>query len=294
MEDSAQLYDDEFSDDETSLLKPALTRAETVPVHDSVKPEHGQWNKAAPLATPTFEETVIDIESDEDIAMDLGFGLLLERPTEITHGFDLQETRKLKEFQDVAYQESLLRDQAKAQEEQSQAILYSLKILEQEQLQQARLLRVPNEPPLSVEDAVLIKVRHLTKGIEKKRFHKSNKMSSVYDWIGSLSPVPMHFALFDYSGSVCSPQKCVQDFQRCTLNMRETDSSPPLQDDNEVNFKGFGINYDGKNDTLSNSDIIEDETDQENVIQGIPRYICYMFSKYDISTWFSHLYLIPK
>ena len=54
----------------------------------------------------------------------------------------------------------------------------------------------------------------------------------------------MNFQLINYSGKSCLPEQGVQMFQQCTLNMTETDSSPPLQGGDEVSFKGFSANND--------------------------------------------------
>lgn len=225
--------DIESSDDEDLLLASVFKHDESSEVQSVVSPKRDQVKQPK---LPRFDEDILNLESDDDTS--------LKQEFEASCGFDLQETRKLKESQDTAYQESLLKDQAKAQEKKDTAMLDSQKAsIEQEWLQQVRLLRVPDEP-LQKENSVLIKVRHLTLGLVKRNFHKNNSMSNVYDWVGSLSPVPMNFLLINYSRKSCLPEQGVQMFQQCTLNMTETDSSPPLQGGDEVSFKGFSSNND--------------------------------------------------
>lgn len=231
--------DIEGTDDEDMLLASVFEHDQSSKVQSVVSPKHDQMKQPK---LPIFDDDIVNLESDDDTSLKQESGLLIQT-TEASGGFDLQETRKLKESQDRAYQESLLKDQDKAQEMKYTAMLESQKALEQERLQQVRLLRVPDEP-LQRENSVLIKVRHLTLGLVKRNFHQRNSMSNVYDWVGSLSPVPMNFELIDYSGKSCLPEQGVKMFEQCTLNMTETDSSPPLQGGDEVSFKGFSANND--------------------------------------------------
>ena len=89
----------------------------------------------------------------------------------------------------------------------------------QNKLQQARLLRTPQE----------------------RNFRESDCMACVYDWVGSLSIIPEHFQLLDYAGRMLLPSQPVKQAKNTTLCMSEAMSTPPL-DDEEVTFLGFGIN----------------------------------------------------
>ena len=76
----------------------------------------------------------------------------------------------------------------------------------QNKLQQARLLRTPQEPKESEQSiSVEIKVRHVSLGIVKRNFRESDCMACVYDWVGSLSIIPEHFQLLDYAGRMLLP-----------------------------------------------------------------------------------------
>ena len=104
-------------------------------------------------------------------------------------------------------------------------------------LQQARLLRTPQEPESA---CIAIQVRHLSLGIVKRNFHESQCMACVYDWVGSLSLTPEHFQLLDYAGKML-PSQPLQQAQNTTLYMTKVNLTPAL-DDGEVTFLGFGSN----------------------------------------------------
>ena len=112
----------------------------------------------------------------------------------------------------------------------------------QNKLQQARLLRTPQEPKESEQSiSVEIKVRHVSLGIVKRNFRESDCMACVYDWVGSLSIIPEHFQLLDYAGRMLLPSQPVKQAKNTTLYMSEAMSTPPLEDE-EVTFLGFGMN----------------------------------------------------
>lgn len=90
---------------------------------------------------------------------------------------------------------------------------------QQNKLQQARLLRTPQE----------------------RNFRESDCMACVYDWVGSLSIIPEHVQLLDYAGRMLLPSQPVKQAKNTTLCMIEAWSTPPLEDE-EVTFLGFGIN----------------------------------------------------
>ena len=111
----------------------------------------------------------------------------------------------------------------------------------QNKLQQARLLRTPQEPKESEQStSVEIKVRHVSLGIVTRNFRDSERVACVYYWVGSLSLIPEHFQLLDYTGMMLLPSQAVKETAHTTLYMSETMSTPPLEDDEEVTFVGFG------------------------------------------------------
>ena len=63
-----------------------------------------------------------------------------------------------------------------------------------EGMRKARELRVPLEPD-STHPRVVLSVRHLHLGVIKRSFVPTDTVSAVYDWVGSLSTTPKHFAL---------------------------------------------------------------------------------------------------
>ena len=90
---------------------------------------------------------------------------------------------------------------------------------QQNKLQQARLLRTPQE----------------------RNFRESDCMACVYDWVGSLSIIPVHFQLLDYAGRMLLPSQPVKQAKNTTLCMSEAMLRPPFED-KEVTILGFGIN----------------------------------------------------
>ena len=75
---------------------------------------------------------------------------------------------------------------------------------------QARPRRVPDEPK-GGSSIVLIHVRHVTLGIIKHNYSPSDKMLSVYYWVGSQSRLPLYFELSDFRGQVLRPEQSVMD-----------------------------------------------------------------------------------
>ena len=165
----------------------------------------------------------------------------------------LKANRDLIAEQDKEYQDSLLADQKK-EEERREKLLSEIRDAEQqEQLRQARLHRVPDEPKTG--SMVLIQVRHVTLGVIKRKFSSNDKMLSVYDWVGSLSLLPPYFELSDFRGQVLRPEQSVVEGDKSTLNMSASESTPSLDDD-DIDFKGFGTAQENNDDTLPLVDLL--------------------------------------
>ena len=112
-------------------------------------------------------------------------------------------------------------------------------VQQQHKMQQARLLRTPQEPKESEQSiSVEIKVRHVSLGVVTHNFHESDCIACVYDWVGSWSITPEHFQLLDYTRRMLLPSQPAKNAKNTTLCMMST---PPLKDE-EVTFLGFGIN----------------------------------------------------
>ena len=86
------------------------------------------------------------------------------------------------------------------------------------------------EPSINEQCAVIL-VRHVVLGIQKRKFETTEKMSAVYDWVGSLSSQPESFSLSGCGLPDLLPSLSVMAADRSILNMSETD---------ELNFVGFG------------------------------------------------------
>ena len=113
-------------------------------------------------------------------------------------------------------------------------------------LREARVARVPPEP---TESFVTIKVRHVTMGVQERRFPLSSVMASVYDWAGSLCEEPENFTLHDAFGLPLHPSNPIKD--RNMIHMVVSDETPSLSlADSEIQFRGFGWSDNENDDTL--------------------------------------------
>ena len=172
--------------------------------------------QSQPLHTTEAKEDLQDDPFDENL---------------LTPTFDLQTTRALKAEQEKASAESLNEDERKTEKRKQELLLEMKEAAKQEYMRQARLQRVPDEPAPG-GDAVLVQVRHVNLGIIKRRFRSSDKMISVYDWVGSRSLLPIHFELSNYQGQVFMPEQLVVDIDSLTfINMVGYEATPGLEDD---------------------------------------------------------------
>lgn len=167
---------------------------------------------------------------------------------------NLKANRDLIAEQDKEYQDSLLTDQKKEEERKEKFLSEILDAEQQEELRQPRLRRVPDEPRGG--SMVLIQVRHVTLEIIKRNFSPNDKMLSVYDWVGSLSLLPPYFELSDFRGQVLRPEQSVVEGDKSTLKMSASESTPSVDDD-DIDFKGFGIVQENNDDTLPLPDLLE-------------------------------------
>lgn len=152
------------------------------------------------------------------------------------------ERQLLVSEQDKEYQESLKADERKA-------VLSTRKNEEskrKKRIQNARADRVVPEPD---DEFVTVKVRHITMGLQSRKFPKTSRMAAVYDWAGSLSPDPENFTI-NHMGVVQKPSEELSD--RCTYLMVEEEHGTPglLESDDEVQFLGFGTVSKSNNEPL--------------------------------------------
>ena len=136
--------------------------------------------------------------------------------------------------QEKEYEESLAVDQSKEQER----LKKEETLRKQLYLQEARKARVPMEPSIN-EQCAVISVRHVVLGIQKRKFKTTEKMSAVYDWVGSLSSQPESFSLSGCGLPELLPSLSVMAADRSILNMTETETMHSYPED-ELNFVGFG------------------------------------------------------
>ena len=215
------------NDDDSCLLHPMIDLT-TTRKHSLLQDDSCSNIPGCALVEPEQVENSVE---DKDV-------ILLPSVT------NLKANRDLIAEQDKEYQESLLADQHKEEERKETLLSEICEAEQQEQLRQARLSRVPDEPK-GGSSIVLIQVRHVTLGIIKRNF----KMLSVYEWVGSQSLLPLHFELSDFRGQVLRPEQSVMDGDKTTLNMSVSESTPSLEDE-DIDFKGFGTAEGNNYDTL--------------------------------------------
>lgn len=97
--------------------------------------------------------------------------------------------------------------------------------MEQENLRRAREMRVPSESDSS-EPHVQVSVRHLTLGVQTRKFSNSCEVSSLYDWIGSLNPNPEHFILSTCDIPILDNTLPITVVDRTMVNMSEYEAVP--------------------------------------------------------------------
>lgn len=118
---------------------------------------------------------------------------------------------------------------------------------QQTELRQARLARVPPEPTEGF--GVKVRVRHITMGIQERRFPSSSLMSAIYDWARSQCEEPENFTLRDCLGQPFQQSDQILDQSLVTMVVSEETPSLYLSD-RDIQFRGFGRPENGSNDTL--------------------------------------------
>ena len=103
------------------------------------------------------------------------------------------ERRDIMAEQNKAYEDSLKMDRAKNQSRDTLKEKLKQEV-QREEVRRARLARVPEEPTVTY-NAVPVRVRHPTVGLQSRYFLHPCYMSLVYDWAGSLSTEPEDFKL---------------------------------------------------------------------------------------------------
>ena len=106
----------------------------------------------------------------------------------------LSERSNLRQQQDVEYLQSLTKDKEKDEEKRKELESIQDKVKKEQDLYNARLAKVVHEPDID-EPHVTVSVRHLTLGLQTRRFPVSCLISNIYDWVASLSLYPTYFTL---------------------------------------------------------------------------------------------------
>lgn len=148
------------------------------------------------------------------------------------------ERKSLREIQDKEYLDSLMKDQEKEQAKKEELLRCQEKTTIQENLREAREMRVPPEPDIG-EQHVKVSVRHVALGVITRRFPRSGHVGNVYDWVGSLSLIPENFTLSMVGNPNLDPTLPIDFVDQAMLSMLECDKSPPFPDET-VCFHGFG------------------------------------------------------
>lgn len=181
----------------------------------------------------------------------------------IGYSSDREDLRKQQEEE---YVQSLAVDRAKEEKKKRELSDEREKAAWQLGLHQMRSARVEAEP-LATEPKVEVSVRHIHHGVVSRSFHPHSMMSHVYDWVGSLSILPEYFQLCGFDGKCLLPSESVTMADKQMLYMAESDNMPNLlEEDPEINFRGFGSSEYNYDDTLP----LESSTSQPSSCREVP------------------------
>ena len=114
----------------------------------------------------------------------------------------------------------------------------------------AREARVPKEPG---EDSSRVRmlVQHPSLGRIERFFSRSEKMTAVYDWVGSLELHPSYFTLCVPPATTILPEEDVVAYDSLVIDVRPSDEPLLLSISSpEVTFKGFGSTSSGDRDNI--------------------------------------------
>lgn len=140
-----------------------------------------------------------------------------------------EERKCSKEQQDAEFLASLEKDEVKDLQKRKELQQLQEKAMEQENLRRARKRKVPSEPDPS-DPHVQVSVRHLTLGVQTRKFSNSCEVSAVYNWIGSLNPNPEHFTLSMCGIPILDPALPITVVDRSMVNMAEYEAAPFADD----------------------------------------------------------------
>ena len=183
-------------------------------------------------STPVVDFIELEAESErtsKEIIDDSGT-CKLDQMSEASNLDNLKERRILVSQQDKEYQESLKADKAKEEKKRAELLAQLWEAERLEQLKSTRSKRVPPVP--QGQDSIPVQVRHMMLGLIKRSFGKGDKVTSVYDWVGSQSLLPENFVLEDCAHNLVKPSLYVEEVTS-VLYMKES-ACMPLEDDEEI------------------------------------------------------------
>ena len=164
------------------------------------------------------------------------------------------ERSSLQQQQDVGYLESLTKDREKENDKRKDLQRIQEKVKEEQDLYRARLAKVVYEPHVN-EPHVTVSVRNLTLGVQTRRFPILCLISSVDEWIRSLSLYPIHFTLSSCDMASLDPSLTITLVDRALVNMAATDDSEEVTQFPALNKAGW---IKQGNHDVSNTEVEED------------------------------------
>ena len=132
---------------------------------------------------------------------------------------DHQKEKKFEKSK-IKFHESLLLDHFADFEKEQEIERMTNEMKKSDSIYKSQCERVPEEPSINDQHA-MVSVRHVTLGVVSRRFSWSCLISSLYDWIGSLSSYPVHFNLSSPGISKLHPTSSLVD--RALVSMAECD-----------------------------------------------------------------------
>lgn len=171
-----------------------------------------------------------------------------------------EERRNLMDQVQTEYEASLAADQEKDLEKEAN--------VRREALRMSRKNHVLYEPATH-EPRVTVSVRHSILGVVRRAFPPNSTVMALYDWVGSLSTHPEHFALC-FSSPHCTvyPEDDIKSVASSVLCMSQREGPMPLCRDNEEVgvFSCQSESDNNRDDTLSDHEF---QAESKNTEDGV-------------------------
>lgn len=152
------------------------------------------------------------------------------------------ERMTLRKQQEREYDESLKQDQLKCKAKEQEQLVEKREKERAERKEAIKKLRASRVPPEPLDDSwrVAVVVQHPILGRLSRYFSRDDRLTSVYDWIGSISSDPENFELCLFPNTVCTPSSLVREVEGNVLFVSIPADDTNCDDDLEVTFKGSG------------------------------------------------------